>query len=1160
MIRDRDSSTGKAGPLDSPRGMALVGRVISVLRSAPTASARISLFWLVCLPLSFPGGGAAQETEEIRARMEYDRLRFFSGGRRVDAARRLQMARQRILAMRRTGIWPDIALDARWRALGPDQVDSYGYRTAGRVSAIAIHPHDANILYAGGAQGGVWRSDDRGASWTPLTDDECSLAMGSIAIDPVNPDIVYAGTGEQHFSGDSYYGCGVLRSLDGGDSWEQLGGEEFVSREFGGGAKISRVIVDRATAGSASSTTVLAATSFGLFRSTSSGRSWTEVLDGTATDLVVHPTNPAILYAAVGGDGVYKSFDTGASWRRTSSGLRDRDVFRINLAISPSSPDVLYAAMVNYGEDRSEGRGLLLYRTGNGAQSWTRAAANGADCGYQCWYDMTLAAHPEDPDNLFFGGVVLFMSRDGGQTFSDRHPPGVYVDQHLMVFDTLSGNDVLYVANDGGVYRSDDAGASYTSLATNLAVAQFYPGIANHPSDPAVTLGGTQDQGTQRSAAGTKVWTKVLGGDGGFTAFDSEDPDVWYAETQWSSGSGYSGPRKNGGLALNGIDRDEYGLFIPPLVMDEVDSKRLYFGLQSLYRTDDAAERWTRIFKSDRGVVAAIAPSPADGKTVYASLTSGRVVATHDGGETWRVSGNAEGLPYRFIADLAAHPADPDQAYAVTGGFLAGHVFQTTDGGRTWRDRTGNLPDLPVNAVLYDPADPGGVLVGTDLGVFYSPRGGDSWERLGEGFPMVAVFDLAALPGTGRLVAATHGRGMFEIAVRVPLTARVRPTTVADTVGCAGEPPPGGRVIVAPRGQDDHRAGWSVTAGAPWITLEGAMGEGRGRFRYGFSEEGLPPGDHSNSITVTVAGVARPVTIPVEVRRVSARSLALAAGGRTHSVLVGSEEPFTDSVAVAFSGPGGADAEWTVAYGGGKWLEVATKEGKGSGTVTWTLDPSGLGKGLHIETIVVTSRCAAGSPARFVDTLSVEPPLSIRASSLTIGYGMTGLSTAPGDSLPAGFAGFGANSAVWIAESAGSGWLGLERTRGSGSDRIVWTRSAESLAPGTHQDTIRIRVEGHPDLSGMIVDRFLVAEETSVEDAVHHLLGSDRLDLVQRLFLDWFGNRDGTFNAGDVLRWIDHCAGSGRAGCAGGEAPRAARGALERLRPILPMNWPWRRP
>ena len=556
---------------------------------------------LACLPVllalaaaAVPAAATAQRPEGVRARMEYQRVIRYSGPARNLALLRMR-AHGRVAAMPGSGAPRTGGADLRWRPLGPHR-RAYGrFMVTGRVIAVAIHPEDNDIVYAGGAQGGVWKTEDAGESWTPLTDNECSLAMGSIAIDPVDPEIVYAGTGEQTYQRDSYYGCGVLRTLDGGKTWEQLGADPFVRRTSeSGGAYIARVVVDRATAGSADSTTVLVASSFGLFRSTDSGRTWNEVLEGRATDLVAHPVDSTIFFAAVQGEGVYGSEDGGEEWDEASEGMSLDGAKRINLAISLSDPDVLYATVET---DDSEGAGLRMYRTGDGADTWERVDASGARCDYRCYYTNALAVRSDDPDQVVFGSVRLYRSDDGGEDFSALS--GVpYVDEQLLVLDTARDAGAMYLANDGGVHRTDDAGATWTSLASNLAVIQFYRGIALHPSDPGVTLGGTQDQGTLRSSPGSMIWTQVIGGDGGYNAFDAEDPDTWYGEVYWIPAWGTGGPRKNGRFARNGIDLDEPGLFLPPLVMDPVDSRRLYFGTRSLYRTDDAAEHWERIHRT----------------------------------------------------------------------------------------------------------------------------------------------------------------------------------------------------------------------------------------------------------------------------------------------------------------------------------------------------------------------------------------------------------------------------------------------------------------------------------------------------------------------------------------------------------------------------------
>ena len=1095
----------------------------------PSRLRHLPLAVVLLAAVGAPSAGIAQENDEIRARMEFDRMRLFSGPDRNFAAL-LQRARLQKLAMPPADRWPTALGATSWRALGPDQVRDGGATTAGRVSAVAIHPEDSDIIYAGGAQGGVWKSTDAGLSWTPLTDQECSLAMGHIAIDPEDSDIIYAGTGEQHFSGDSYYGCGVLRTLDGGETWEQQGADVFVTArrsQGSGGARIARVVIDRATAGSADTTIVLVASTYGLYRSTTSGKKWERVLSGLATDVLAHPTADSVFYAAIHGTGVYKSTDTGESWERASEGMSFSNARRINLAIAPSDPDILYAA---FETTESRGAGLRMYRTDDAAEEWELLDATGGRCSNQCWYDMTIAVDPDDPETVYFGSLYLYLSTNGGDTFVQHHS-GIYADQHYLDFDTLSDPAALYLANDGGVYRTTNGGNSWTSLATNLAVAQYYRGIALHPSDPGVTLGGTQDQGTQRSSTGTRVWQKVMGGDGGYTAFDVEDPATWYGEFQWISGAYYVGPRKNGNLVRSGIDNSERGLFIPPLVMDPIDSRRLYFGVRSLYRTDNRGDLWNRIYRAPDGmVVSAIGLTPSDENTIYAGLRYGQVVVTRDGGLTWQDSGT--GLPNRFIGDVVVHPDDPAQAYAVAGGFLTGHVFHTTDGGRSWRDRTGNLPDHPVNAIIYDPADLEGVFIGTDLGVFHAASGGDDWSRLDDNLPAAAVYDLATWPGTSRLVAATHGRGMFEVPVDVPLTLRTRPASFNDTIVSGDSMVSTGEVIVAPTGKNDYATSWEATSNVTWLTVINGTGEGRGRFQYQMSAEDLEAGDHTTAIEVTLDGIADPFEIPVSLVSLLPSQLELGPAGPRVKMLAGSTEPVADSVGVLFSGPR-KNTKWRASHTGGDRLELVRSSGEGAGAVTWTVDPTGLEVGLYVDTIVVEADYATGSPAEFVDTFAVQGPLGVEEMRETRGFAVVEWSLAPSDSASSGLFGFGEDSAVWTAEASGSGWLVVEREEGGYHEDIVWKRETDGLEAGVYEDTITIRVKDHPGLVGVIVDRLQVVEAIEMEDAVYHLLGEDRLGAGQIDLLDWFGNRDGTMNSGDVLRWLDHCA-DGGSGCVSG--------------------------
>ena len=661
-----------------------------------------------------------------------------------------------------------------WRAIGPTTINNGA--AAGRVSALAIDQSTPGLIYAGGAQGGVWRSTTGGLSWTPLGDAQCSLAVGSIAIDPVNPSIVYVGTGEQHNSADSYYGCGVLRSTNGGDTWTQFGAELFVTAT--GGARIGHIVVDRETAGSATSTTLLASSSFGLFRSTNSGVTWTRTNIGTITaanvsGLVADPVDSRVYYLAVGNygttaglNGIYKSTDRGVTWTQLAVAF-GTTVGRIELAVARSAPNVIYASV----EDRTTGASsstqlLGIWRTSDAGATWTRATATGASCASQCWYDMHVAVDPTNAARVYFGGLSLYRSEDSAQTFTNVGN-AIHVDHHALVFDPFDANHI-YAGSDGGVYVSANRGGTWMGLNGNLAITQFYHGISQHPTDTNAIVGGTQDNGTLQFN-GNPSWSSILGGDGGFTAINPLDPTIVFGEAQWQSGASAAGngPRRRIGLGNfqsknAGISVTDRAQFIPPYVMDRSNPTTLYFGTFRIFRTTDNAESWAAmspdLSRTGTGTVTAIGYSATDQKTLYVGMNDGNVSVTRDSGTTWNTI--TTGLPQRVVTEIIVDEADPNIAYLTMSGFGTPHVWRTANGGATWANISGDLPNIPVNALALLPRSKD-LFIGTDLGMFRSVNGGQNWLPFQSGFPNVAVFGLTFNDRTRQLVAATHGRGMF---------------------------------------------------------------------------------------------------------------------------------------------------------------------------------------------------------------------------------------------------------------------------------------------------------------------------------------------------------------------------------------------------------------
>jgi hypothetical protein len=489
---------------------------------------------------------------------------------------------------------------------------------------------------------------------------------------------------------------------------------------------------------------------------------------GSASDVVFDPANPSTVYAAIGGTfggpgiGVYKSTDSGASFTGPlKAGLPTTDVGRINIDIAPSNPSILYAAVQssvggNFGSLRG------IFKTTNGGANWTAVAATGASCNAQCWYGAVIRVDPTDPEIVYFGAVGLLRSTNGGMSFFDivrtMHP-----DQHAFAF--LPGTPTtIFAGNDGGIFKSTNSGASWISLNANLELTKFYPGLSLHPTDSNLALGGTQDNHTLRFV-GADTWILVpfqgIGGcDGGFTVIAAAQ----YAQCEWQAGALFSGPRRLDDLLferkVTGINGNDDGLFIPPLVGSPSSATTLYFGLTRLYKTTNRGDHWTPLANLS-GNITAIAEAPGSAQIVYAGTNTGTVQVSIDGAMSFAAQGT--GLPKRVPTDFAIHPIDPGTAYVVFSGFGAGHVFRTTTAGASWTDISGNLPDVPVNAIVIDPSAPmTGLLVATDLGIYRTSNGGATWTPFNTGLPNVPIYDLVYNPTTGMLVAATHGRGAFK--------------------------------------------------------------------------------------------------------------------------------------------------------------------------------------------------------------------------------------------------------------------------------------------------------------------------------------------------------------------------------------------------------------
>jgi photosystem II stability/assembly factor-like uncharacterized protein len=666
------------------------------------------------------------------------------------------------------------------------------------MTALAVDPHDADHVWAGAAAGGVFESHDAGITWTPVFDDQPVLNVGALAAHPVDSNIVYVGTGEANGAGYSYDGDGVYRTIDGGISWQHLGLAE--TRRIG---RIAIDPVDPQRVFVAAAGGVYAPDAFrGVYRSTDGGATWTQVLfvadTAGAIDVAIDPANPSRIYAAIwehystpthwvaGGvnSGIWQSQNGGDSWTRLAGGLPGSaaSVGRIGLAVAASSPQTVFALYLD-----DPGKLIGVYKTTNAGLSWSKQNASGAKQAFSNYgyYLGQIRVDPLNASVVYLLDVLGVRSTDGGQSYT-TFTSGSYVDHHDLVILA----DRLYLANDGGFYRSTDLGTSWFR-APNLAVTQLYD-LGIDPVDPQKRFGGSQDNGSLRTAdGGLSSWGIVLGGDGFQAEVDPINPLRVYYEGAFGNIFRSSDGGNSSVAGFHGISPGDRKNWNTPLVHDPATTQRLYTATHRVYRSTDGAANWSAIsgdlsngapalgantpYKRfdaashlenvAEGTVTTIAVSALDGNVVWAGTDDGNVWVTQNGGTVWvqvDVPGRSE-----WVTRVEADPFVAGAAYVTYSGFHNGsrlpRIFRTMNFGASWADISGNLPDVPLNGVNADP-DPsmrGRLYVCSDLGVYVTDDYGQSWSALGSGMPAIVVLDLDLIASSRQLFAATHGRSMY---------------------------------------------------------------------------------------------------------------------------------------------------------------------------------------------------------------------------------------------------------------------------------------------------------------------------------------------------------------------------------------------------------------
>ena len=706
---------------------------------------------------------------------------------------------------------------AAWLALGPapipnGQTTSRTDPVSGRISAIAVDPTDPNIVYAGAAQGGLYRSTNGGSTWVPLLDNALSLAIGAIAISPSNPTTIFVGTGESSFSADGFFGVGIYRItnattspvISGPLNAGSVGGDVFTGRA------ISEIIVHPTDANTlfASTTTGTCGNGgctgqplpgLGIYRCTNALASVPTfekiniqnlLGNRSVIDMAIEPGNANRLIAAVvgsGGDGgIYVAPDALAAvpnFTRTLTTSDGAELGRAELAVNKTG------GVTTVWVASGMGSGTVFKSVDGGATFPTNVDNN--FCSGQCFYDIAIEADPTNPNNVFLGGsptLAFGRSSDGGATFP-ASTVGLHVDTQAIAV-APSNPSVIYFGSDGGVWKSVDSGANWVSQNNTTLFATQFQSIALHPTDRNFTIGGTQDNGTEwLKPNGT--WVRATGGDGGQSLIDQNAVDTvtvtgyhtFFNQTNTQIGYQRISSFNAGGTTQTGTFRGCTGtggtqtgincadsvLFYAPISRGPGNPNTTYIGTTKLYRSVDRGDNHGTVSQVFGARISAIGIAPSDDNVRLVGLTTGQVFLTTNGATT--LTDVTGGISARYVSRAVIDPTNANVAYITLTGYGipgANHVWKTTNllsGTPTWTASGTGIPDVPVNGFAIDPSNTQNIYAGSDIGVFQSTNGGASWVPFGTGLPRVAVFDMAIQNNNRLLRIATHGKGMYEISL-----------------------------------------------------------------------------------------------------------------------------------------------------------------------------------------------------------------------------------------------------------------------------------------------------------------------------------------------------------------------------------------------------------
>lgn len=688
---------------------------------------------------------------------------------------------------------------------------------SGRISDFAVNPLNKSEIYAGVSAGNIWKTTNNGTTWSPIFDSYGAYAIGCLTIDPNNPYVIWAGTGENTHQRQLGYGDGIYKSEDGGGSWKNMGLKE--SRQIG------MIVIDPRN----SDVIYVAAEGSiwgpggerGLYKTVDGGKTWTKVLEISentgVNNVVIDPRNPDVLYATseqrrrhvytkIGGgpeSAVYKSKDAGKTWDKIMKGLPSGDIGGMGIAISQINPDILYLIVEAAGDSGG------FFRSVNRGASWEKMSSHSSSGQY---YN-EIYCDPKNVDKVYSMETVSQVTLDAGKTWTSIGNNQRHVDDHALWIDP-DDTKHLYIGGDGGIYETYDEGKNYI-FKPNLPVTQFYRVNADNALPFYNVYGGTQDnnsmggpsRNTNRDGVVNDDWFVTMGGDGFWVAIDPDDENIVYTEYQYGNAFRYD-KKSQETVSIKPVppkgEKTYRWYWDTPLIISPHQKERIYMAANKVFRSDDRGNSWQVISgditrNEDRnqfkvmgkywsidavvkdvstslwGLTVSLAESKVKKDLLYAGTDDGVIAITEDGGKNWTRVTTFPGVPeYTYVSDILPDKFNENVVYAAFNNMLQDdfkpYIMKSSDKGKTWTMITNKLPEKgTIHTIEQDPINPNLLFAGSEFSFYFSIDGGSEWLEFKSGLPTAAVRDIVIQERETDLVICTFGRGFYILDDYSPL-------------------------------------------------------------------------------------------------------------------------------------------------------------------------------------------------------------------------------------------------------------------------------------------------------------------------------------------------------------------------------------------------------